>query len=335
MAPALLDDQATGWWRVGVELLFRKSFWAVNLLFLAVAAFLVASTVNVFVRRKVAGAPDLGATGHRAARPMYAMPARLSLEKFAALTGIPLPKVEPAVVEPTLSQQTEDLSSAPVHTTLHVKLWGTTVSTNRLWSFAVIEDTQAHSTDSYMVDDTIQGAKVLDILDDCSKYTGAEEATDCVLILNNGHREYIDDKEGNGPMAAMIAPRPAAVAAPPPPQDSGDDGIKALGNNRYEVSRKKVNDTLGDLNKVAMQARIVPAFKNGVATGFKLFSIRPDSIYSQIGIQNGDVIRRINGFEINSPDKALEAYAKLKEANHIEIEVERNGASLTKSYDVR
>ncbi len=84
-----------------------------------------------------------------------------------------------------------------------------------------------------------------------------------------------------------------------------------------------------------MQARIVPAFKDGVATGFKLFSIRPDSLYTKIGIQNGDVIKRINGFDINSPDKALEVYTKLKESNRIEIEIDRNGANVRKTYNVR
>jgi general secretion pathway protein C len=84
-----------------------------------------------------------------------------------------------------------------------------------------------------------------------------------------------------------------------------------------------------------MQARIVPAFKDGVAQGFKLFSIRPDSIYTKIGIQNGDVIRRINGYDLNSPEKALEIYSKLKEASRIDIEVERNGAVLQKTYNVR
>jgi general secretion pathway protein C len=69
--------------------------------------------------------------------------------------------------------------------------------------------------------------------------------------------------------------------------------------------------------------------------GFKLFSIRPDSIYSKIGVQNGDVIRRINGFDLNSPEKALEVYSKMKDASRIEIEIERNGAPIRKSYNVR
>jgi general secretion pathway protein C len=86
---------------------------------------------------------------------------------------------------------------------------------------------------------------------------------------------------------------------------------------------------------VAMQARIVPAFKDGVSQGFKLFSIRPDSIYTKIGIQNGDVVKRINGFDMNTPEKALEVYSKLRESNRIDIEIERNGTPIRKTYNVR
>ena len=53
--------------------------------------------------------------------------------------------------------------------------------------------------------------------------------------------------------------------------------------------RPSLDKALANLNDLAMQARIVPAFKDGQAEGFKLFSIRPDSLYSKIGIVNGDV----------------------------------------------
>ena len=52
-------------------------------------------------------------------------------------------------------------------------------------------------------------------------------------------------------------------------------------------------------------------------------------------IQNGDVIRRINGYDLNSPEKALEIYSKLKEASRIDIEIERNGSVMRKTYNVR
>ena len=69
----------------------------------------------------------------------------------------------------------------------------------------------------------------------------------------------------------------------------------------------------------------MPSFKNGAANGFKLFSIQPNSLYASIGIENGDVIQRVNGYEINSPEKALELYQKLRESRHVTIELERGG----------
>ena len=111
--------------------------------------------------------------------------------------------------------------------------------------------------------------------------------------------------------------------------------IAAAWLRKEPAKRAEIDKTLSNLNDVAMQARIVPAFKDGVAQGFKLFSIRPDSIYTKIGVQNGDVLKRINGYDLNSPEKALEIYSKLKEASRIDIEIERNGAAVRKTYNVR
>jgi general secretion pathway protein C len=52
-------------------------------------------------------------------------------------------------------------------------------------------------------------------------------------------------------------------------------------------------------------------------------------------MQNGDVISRINGFDINSPDKALEIYGRLKEARSIRIEYERRGQSMSADYTIQ
>ena len=78
----------------------------------------------------------------------------------------------------------------------------------------------------------------------------------------------------------------------------------------------------------------MPSFKNGVANGVKLFQIQPGSLYSAIGIENGDVITRINGYEVNSPDKALEVYQKLRESAHVTIELERGGQPVKKEYNI-
>ncbi len=315
-----------------MELFFRKYFWTVHLVFLAVVMFIVARTANVFVEQAIAPLPSAeparGSVRHVLAEPV----ATLSIERLSKLTGLPLPVKEPEVKEP--SEPEVDLNAPPVRSSLRVKLLGTLVAALPEWSIASIQDVVTQKSATYMVGDTIEGtqAQVLEI----------ERAR--VIVLHNGRKEFIDATPGDGsapvaytppsPPQQVIAASPVGENAPPPSQVLGQ-GIRATSENEYEVPRAEIDRTLSNLNDVAMQARIVPAFKNGVAQGFKLFSIRPDSIYTKIGIQNGDVIRRINGYDLNSPEKALEIYSKLKEASRIDIEIERNGSVVRKTYNVR
>jgi general secretion pathway protein C len=309
-----------------MELLFRKYFWTINLVFLALVALIVARTANLFVEAKVTpvttGQPVKAAQKPKAAEPL----AQLQMERMARLTGLPIPEPEPEVREPQF--QVADLNAAPVKSGMRVKLLGTLLSSLPEWSIASIQDGVTQLSTTFMVGDRIQGAQILEI------------ERKRVIILNNGRREFIDDQLGTGasePLAAVMPAVPQLAAAAPPtnPNANLGQGIRAVTDNEYEVPRAEIDKTLSNLNDIAMQARIVPAFKDGVAQGFKLFSIRPDSLYTKIGIQNGDVIKRINGFDLNSPEKALEIYSKLKDANRVDIELERNGASMRKTYSIR
>lgn len=88
------------------------------------------------------------------------------------------------------------------------------------------------------------------------------------------------------------------------------------------------------LDDVSKQARIVPAFKDGQPQGFKLFSIRPESLFAKLGLQNGDVLKQINGVSLETPETAMSAFQRLREARHVELDFERGGVLLHKTYDV-
>jgi len=296
-----------------MELVIRKYFWAVNLCFVALVALLAAKTVNLFFEAAIAPAPSAPTAREPTRVVQPQVPATLDLPKLAQLTGLPLPAPETEEEE-----QKPDMSSAPVRTSLRVKLLGTLVSTLPGWSIGSVLDLTSQRSSTVMIGDRVQNAEVLSI------------ERDRVIIANNGRREYISAEGGDG-----AAPPPPPVATTRPVNEPYGAGIKALDDNNYEVPRSEVDRALANLNDLAMQARIVPAFKDGQAEGFKLFSIRPDSLYSKIGIVNGDVIKRINGFEMNSPEKALEVYTKLKDANRIDIELDRNGTTMRKTYNVR
>jgi len=60
--------------------------------------------------------------------------------------------------------------------------------------------------------------------------------------------------------------------------------------------------------------------------------VGPQSVYANLGIRTDDVIRRIDGREIDRPEEALEIYSKLLQQRRVEVEVERQGRPSLQVY---
>jgi len=323
-----------------LDVFLKKYGWVANLLLLAVAAWLLAKTVNTAVGAAIRPTPRVDANAGQAPQTAQLF-AGLDVDKLYPLIGLkPPPVVVPgsAVEAPPPPLTCSDLLAPPVPTSLRAQLIAGIVAEKPLWSTAVIIDTTSRATRAYGIGEEVLGAKLLSVerIRDDRDGTGRGVRVVALGCLG-GRKEFIDFDSGGGASPAPnvgIAPVPppaaaAADAAPIPP-----DGIRKLADNKYDVKKSVLDGTLSNLNSVATQARIVPSFKIGVANGFKVFSIQPNSFYTAIGVENGDVIQKINGYEINSPDKALEIYQKLREARHVTVDVERNGQVIRKEYNV-
>lgn len=322
-----------------MDMLLKRYFWTVAVAFIAVASLLAMRTVNTYIGAAIEPAPVVKID--TAPRTLATAPSVPSVDsvRFGLLFGIE-PPPEPVADESPAEQVASNVcwTCEPVKSNLRLQLLGTMVATPKHFSMALISDLDVQKTEHFTVGDEIKGAVIHDI---------QREPQRVVIVNHDTHRlEYIDGVPGSG-AAVNTAGLGNLGQAPVPAPNAGGDGddqpkvanydgkIRAVGNGQYEVNRDVINETLGNLNNVATQARIVPSFKNGVANGFKLFSIRPGSLYSAIGIQNGDVITRINGYDMNSPEKALEVYTRLKDAANIEIEYERRGQPMKSSYRIQ
>jgi hypothetical protein len=71
--------------------------------------------------------------------------------------------------------------------------------------------------------------------------------------------------------------------------------------------------------------RIVPEQKGGKVVGLRLFGVRPTSLLGTLGLKNGDRLDSVNGFEVGNPEKALEAYARLRNASRLQLRLDRAG----------
>src|ERR1041384_6256945 len=307
---------AEGW---GMEVVLQRYSWALNLAAVLIGAYLAARTVNTFAASAIAPKPALMQQASSIApQAASAQRAELDADKVARLFDVPLPKPPPSGEAAPVEQQHAGWNPVPVRSSLHGTLVGTAMADPPKYSLCQITNPDLNETQVYGIGDKYQGARI---------YAVEQKR---VLIDNNGSNEYID-ASASAPPTLGVAPMPGGPVQLPN-QDGG--GVKQLSENQYRVAKSEINNALTNLSDLATKARIVPSFKNGVANGFKLFSIVPDSLYSKIGVQNGDVIRRINGYEMNSPDKALEIYQKLRDASRIEIELERRGETIRKSYSI-
>ncbi|MFO7736647.1 MAG: type II secretion system protein GspC [bacterium] len=122
-------------------------------------------------------------------------------------------------------------------------------------------------------------------------------------------------------------PSPARKAS----STTDDFDIRKLDDGRYVIKREDIMKATTNLNSLAREARIVPSPDGD---GFRIFRIRPNSIYKKIGIQNGDVVQSINGIDISSPDKALQAYQKLRNADKLSLNIKRNNKKESLEYVV-
>jgi general secretion pathway protein C len=298
-----------------MELVLQRYSWALNLAAVLLGAYLAAQTVNTLAATAIAPKPALVQQAASAPQPAAAQHTELDADKVAKLFDVPLPKPAPAGTETAAEQPRTGWNPVPVRSSLRGTLVGTAIADPPQYSLVQITNPDLNETQVYAIGDKYQGARI---------YAVEKER---VLIDNNGVNEYIDN-------SAAAPPNIGVSPVPQPPQAGGGEGVKQLSENQYVVAKSEINNALTNLSDLATKARIVPSFKNGVANGFKLFSIVPDSLYAKIGVQNGDVIRRINGYEMNSPDKALEIYQKLRDASRIEIELERRGETIRKSYSI-
>lgn len=111
--------------------------------------------------------------------------------------------------------------------------------------------------------------------------------------------------------------------------------IQKVSDTEFNVDRGVVDKILENQAQLMRAARIVPEQVNGKVVGIRLFNIRPDTLLGTLGLKNGDRLEAINGFSMSSPEKALEAYARLRTASSLDVKINRRGKPMDISYNIK
>lgn len=213
--------------------------------------------------------------------------------------------------------RSEAMAVTTVSNNSPLKLWGTAIGDSDR-TFAIIEDLGAHVQGLYRAGDTILPGVTL-----------VEVRWDRVAIDRNGRRETLTLP--TNPPATTAAPVMTAATT-----EDDREGVRQVTQDNFQIDRKEVDHALNNLNELFTQARAVPyASPEGNEQGFRLFSIKPQSLVDRIGLKNGDIVQRVNGVEVSDPSTAFSLLQELQGHSQVRVDVLRNHQPVTLSYDIQ
>lgn len=200
-------------------------------------------------------------------------------------------------------------------TQLNLKLWGT-VTGSEEQAYAVIEDTQKREQNLYRVGDSIQNAVVKMIRR--AKVVLQVDGRDEVLAME-------EIQQGSSSSRRSVSrSRPAM-----PSRESG------MRTQRVSMRRSMINDAINDVTKLMTQVKIQPHMEDGQPNGLAISNIKPNSIFRRMGLRNGDVLKKVEGQDIQTVDDALRLYDSMKSADRVSVVIERRGSLRNIDYSIR
>lgn len=292
----------------------RPPFEAAYVYLLALlVGYWLADLGTLYVRPSLLPSQPPPARPQRMAKSTYTDPSRFQTVKDRNIFN------QDGKIAPALTADGSEIPLAdqvPVPSQLPLKLQGTLVHANPKRSVATIMISSKNSALPFMADREIEGlARVMQI----------ERRRVIIRNLNNNRLEFIE------------IPRETAVTFGVKNPTVAGEEVTRRGEFDFTMRRADILKYTANMGEVLQQARMVPNIvpgSGGKVDGFRFVAIQPGSIYEKLGFKPMDIIKRVNGEDVNSPTKAMELYQALKSESRLQLTVERNGREENFKYDI-
>jgi type II secretion system protein C len=201
---------------------------------------------------------------------------------------------------------------------LRVRLLATMVAEPAEFSSALLVlDNDDSGARGYGIGDTIEGATIVEI------------EPKRVTIERDGQREVITMGEEGTKTSPSGASKTSSA-------ETDDEGIGQVDEFNFEIERETLDKYLGDLDGLSRMGRARPhKDADGKVDGYRLSGIRRNSIASQLGIKNGDVVHAVNGHNLTSMKEAMDAWQSLQSEGSFSFDVTRRGKRNSMNYTVK
>lgn len=242
------------------------------------------------------------------------------------ILGKDVPKEQPKPVEP---EQIQPIIS-PLSDTY--RLVGTIVGRTQKYAF-LAPRAGGNIIVKKQGEEIMPGAIISSIKDDMIEITRGN-IKELIFLFEKDKEKFAQQQQRTPEVSLPQNPGIPSFANLPMQQESRPD-LRQVGENTFEIRREYVQSSLSDIGALLTNARAIPYIKDGEIKGFRLVNISPGSFYKTIGIQDGDVIKNINGVPISNPQTIMKIFTDIQNETQFEIKIERMGKEMTLRYYIR
>jgi len=135
------------------------------------------------------------------------------------------------------------------------------------------------------------------------------------------------------PCVARIFARPGV--APPPSPAAVARGIVRTGTGAFALDRGARDALIDGAGDLIRSVAVRPEKQGDEVVGLRIATLKPGTPLDALGVRAGDVLLSLDGIPLTSPDRMLQAYARVRTEERVRVVVLREGRQLQLDYEVR
>ena len=167
--------------------------------------------------------------------------------------------------------------------------------------------------DSYRIGDSVEGAIIKSI------------RRKMVVLRVNGKDEILMMNDASTEIAGRP---PSSIPRRPPPGEAGPD-------RTIMIKKEELEETMEKLPELMSTVKFNTHITDGDPDGVQISGVKSGSILRKMGLINSDVIKSVDGRDIESLEDLAPIFSDLQSSEQLSIEIMRRGRSRTYNYKIR
>ena len=181
---------------------------------------------------------------------------------------------------------------------LNLRLFGTTVFGEK--SSVILEDTVKDTRGVYKLRDTVKGFTITEIQNESATLTRKDQTV--VLTLSQG--------------------------------DDSPSFCTKVGEDSWLLSADKVTEMVSNINQYVGQVIAYQHREGGKSAGFRIRHLKEGNDFEKMGIENDDIIKKVNGIEVSNLSGVVKAVYQLSDDTNFTVELERGNQPKELNYQL-